>query len=242
MKLLNQAAAVVLLLLGAAGEIKAEQILTGLVEFSTDASGNFSGGQVWNTAGSDGAFNLWLVGGANQQGAFLNGPADAQASVSVPLSNGTHTFHVFGEPGLDLGTFGLNLFFDGNTSTPRISVLARTDETGTPPPFSANRGNTLAVHLQPTPGAGKVAFTDQGTTVTLTTYDWTAPSVYGLDRVSPFTATPNGHADFFGSFTLDVESNGTIANGPEPSGLILLGIGAAGVGAFAYYRRRTPFR
>src|SRR4051812_11811527 len=73
--------------------------LSGLVEFSTDASGNFYNGSVWNTRGGDSAVDLWVIRGTNMQGSFLNGPSDAQAGVSISLSDGEHTFVIYANQG-----------------------------------------------------------------------------------------------------------------------------------------------
>src|SRR3954468_4351485 len=84
--------------------------LSGLVEFSTDASGNFFNGSVWNTRGGDTAVDLWVVRGGDLHGAFLNGPSDADCGISIPLRLGENTFTILASTGGFTPNHGLNLF------------------------------------------------------------------------------------------------------------------------------------
>jgi hypothetical protein len=98
--------------------------VTGAIQFSTDRSGSFSGGQVWNTLGGDGWQNLCV---AQNPDATLpvNGPSDLQAAISIPLqASQSYKYYIFGQPGASTGFNGLNLFFDGNNATPGISAFS----------------------------------------------------------------------------------------------------------------------
>src|SRR3954468_23775712 len=86
--------------------------LSGLVEFSTDSSGNFYNGSVWNTRGGDTAVDLWVIQGSEPH--FVNGPSDAQAGISIPLQMGENVFTVYAAPGGFTPHHGLNLFFNGD--------------------------------------------------------------------------------------------------------------------------------
>ena len=209
--------------LAAAPAHAADLSLTGLVEFGSDASGGASGATLWNTVGGDGYyFNLYATdANSGIDGAFLNSGDGATTAIDSTLNAGTYQFFIFGEPGADTGYFGLNLFFDGGTS-PGISVFAATNTSTTPPypAFAADGSATTRLPDYSTgPGAGTLTYSDGSSTVTLTDYQFSEPTVNDLDRVSAFSATPSGDNDFIGSFTLQV---GTV---PEPKASLLVGCG-----------------
>src|SRR5687767_9474130 len=85
--------------------------LSGLVEFSTDASGRFFNGSVWNTRGGDSAVNLWVIRGSDHGGPFVNSPSDIQAGIAIPVTEGEHTFVLCANQGGFTPDHGLNLFF-----------------------------------------------------------------------------------------------------------------------------------
>ena len=63
---------------------------------------------------------------------------------------------------------------------------------------------------------------------------WAVPAVNNVDRVSPFTAAPDGSTDFVGSYTLKVTQPV-----PEASSFVSLGgLLLLGMGGFAVSRRR----
>lgn len=225
-------------LAASAGPASADVALTGLIEFSTDATGASSGGSIWNTRGGDSFFNLYVTG-ANSGigGGFVNDGDAAGAGINLALSPGTSQFFIFGEPGADIGHFALNLFFNGNNSAPGISTFAATNTSTSPPPpsFSADGSpSTLALDASTAAGAGTLSFTSGGTTVALTAYEWSAPAVETLDRVSAFNNVPSGVDDFVGSFTLQVSTV------PEPTSVVMLAGGA--VVFLGYGRRRRADR
>jgi hypothetical protein len=202
--------------------------LTGATMFSTDIAGNFSGGNLWNTVGGDGAYNLYIVDGG-PAGPFLNSGNGTATTPNINLSVGTHTFSVFGEPGNRQDFFGLNLFFDGSNNA-GISVFAPLRTTGVVPVFSANAGTATGGNLpyvNLVPGAGTLTFASSGMTVTLTEFFWAYPGVAGvsdLDRNSGFDNLPNGSTDFVGAFSLNV----TAVPEPETYALMLAGLGLLG--------------
>src|SRR5262245_39136920 len=101
---LSAAAAVIL-----SAQFSSATTLSGLVEFSTDASGNVYNGSVWNTRGGDTAVDLWVIRGTNLYGAFVNGPSDSQAGIAIPLATGEHTFTIYANQGGFTPNHGLNL-------------------------------------------------------------------------------------------------------------------------------------
>jgi uncharacterized protein (TIGR03437 family) len=189
--------------------------LTGLHLFTSDSAGNATGGGWYTYVPNDGKYVLGVAQGG-LDAPFINGPNRDDASISILLSPGTYTFSIFNTGGSAPPYFGLNLFFDGNGNTPGISVFAATNySTVLPfPPFFADGGSTfdLAGHAF-VPGAGTLTFVNGVTTVTLTSFHWSAPTVYNRDRVSNFVMVPDGASDFVGQFTLQVIGPGN----PVPS-------------------------
>jgi hypothetical protein len=104
----------------------------------------------------------------------------------------------------------MNLYFDGHTMVPDISVYAQ-DQTSLSfiPPFFADSANTLA--LEPysfdgtlVPGSGVLVYTNGSFTVELTSFVFTSQFLYNRDRVGSFTTSPDGELDKVAAFTLTV--------------------------------------
>jgi len=200
--------------------------LTGLVNFSADAAGNFSGGQVWNTLGGDGPFNLYVDNGSG----FINHGNAALTSLNLALVPGVQTYAIWGQPGAPNLFEGLNLFFNGNNATPGISAKNNTNTGGGS--ATANGGSTLTLAAAAVPGANTLTFIDGATTVILTAYSWNTPGNNTVDRVQGYDDTPGGGADFVGAFTLDVR----VAGVPEPATALLL---IPALGALALLKKRS---
>jgi hypothetical protein len=197
--------------------------LSGLTEFATDSQGSFFNSSVWNTRGGDSTANLFVVGGSDPNGPFINGPSDSQTSILIGLSPGIHTYSILGGGGGFTASHGLNLFFDGNNAVPGISVYGPTQTSANPPYpiFGPNGGSyTMTLDSNPVPGANSLAYNDGSSLITLTDYRWAAPSVYNLDRINAPFANPgsvgtDGSADWVGQFTINVVAV------PEPSSVAL---------------------
>ena len=210
------------------------QTLTGSSLFSTDSSGNHSGINVWTTGpGGPNLSRLWTY-----QGATLASASATDATLNLALTPGTYNFNIYGSNGVANDFHGLNLFFDGQAITPGISVKANTlvSSSGTSA-FTANGGNTLTQNAQgPISGANTLTFVDGATTIQLTAFSWADPSVYNIDRVSTFTATPDGFPDYVGSYTLKVTNASPV---PESSSYVSLGLLLLlGLGGVVISRRR----
>ncbi len=102
--------------------------LTGAMWFATTSSGGTSVSQAYadganNTLGGDQWWNLWLALNPDATSP-VNGPSDLESSISIPLEAGhIYRYYLFGQgPCCTLPYSALNLFFDGNTNMPGISV------------------------------------------------------------------------------------------------------------------------
>jgi hypothetical protein len=172
--------------------------LTGAIQFSANSSGAFSGNQSWNTLGGDACWDLWLAQNPDASSP-LNGPSDEQAGINVPLSAGnSYQFYMFGAPDLSIGLNGLNLFFNGDNSTPGISVFGATNSSVFSPD-SSSRTRTLAG--APVTGSGTSFYSSGGAVVVLTGYEWNAPETLhswsrpGLFRVVYSAGLASGNSE-----------------------------------------------
>jgi hypothetical protein len=196
--------------------------LTGTVEFSTSSTGAFNRVDIWNTDGN--TYNLYVTTpNTGINGGFLN--PGSQANINFNLTPGTYQFYMFGSPGNNQLYYGLNLFFNGNTSNPAISVFAplNTSSSSPAPSFTANSNAFTGAlgNIGYVQGSSSLVYTSGTYTVTLKDYSWSSPSVYGLDRVTTFNSVPDGTSDYVGSFTLQVV--------PLPGAVWLLGSGLFGL-------------
>ena len=192
--------------------VAAQGHLTDVVVFSSDASGNWTGPDVWHTR-PNGNFEVFIQNG----GSFLNGPTSTNVQPNIPLVTGNNSFNLFADPGSDYPHFGINLFFDGS-SVPSISVFApiltaaqgtnsflANSAQRTPKPFpGVNTGYNF-------PGAGAFSFVSGNQLVTLTDFYWASPSVYKLNMVGGYSIGADGVNDYVGGITLSVTQV------PEPS-------------------------
>ncbi len=175
--------------------------LTGAIQFSTNSSGSATN-QRWTTDGSTGIWNLWLALDPDATSP-VNGPSEAQAGIDLPLEVGqAYTYYIFSQPNGGYSFDGLNLFFDGNNSTPGISVFGAIDSSG----FLPNSGSTWTLAGASVPGAGTSFYTSGGAIVVLNGYNWNNPATPPGDvcQSHEFAPAPGNVLSYFGSFTLQV--------------------------------------
>ncbi len=176
--------------------------LTGAIQFSTNSSGAFYDSQVWNTLCCDIYADLWLALNPDASSP-VNGPSDEQVGIDIPLeAEHVYKFYIFGQPGSSSGFNGLNLFFDGNNSSPGVSVFGATNSTA----FASNSNSTLTLQGSNVNGSGTTVYSSAGLIVLLVGYDWNTPATPPGDVCQFFAFSPAAGdiADFFGSFILNV--------------------------------------
>jgi hypothetical protein len=198
------AASVMLIPLSAYAQIT----LTGAMWYATTPTGATSVAQAYadgalNTVPGDQWWDLWLALNPDATSP-VNGPSDAQVGISIPLQAGnSYTYYIFGTGGCCTLPFsGLNLFFDGNSSTPAISVFGPLGS----PIFLPNRSSTLSLEGNPIAGSGTSFYGSAGVFVVLSGYDWNNSATPPGNVCQPlaFTPNPDGDASAFGSITLQV--------------------------------------
>jgi hypothetical protein len=110
---------------------------------------------------------------------------------------------------------GLNLYFDGNSSTPSISVF---EPNGTLS-FAPDASDTLSLQGEPAPGSGSSFYASAGAIALLTEFAWngfeTPPG--DVAQAFVFAPSPDGTASSYGSFTLRVFPAAVVTVG-QPSG------------------------
>jgi hypothetical protein len=182
--------------------------LTGAAWFSSTPTGATSVSQGYadgyaNTVGGDQWWNLWL---ALRPDATLpiNGPSDDQAGIAIPLQAGNrYRYYIFSAGTCCALQFsGLNLFFDGNSTNPGISVYGPLN-TGS---FVPDSNSTVSLPGNPVAAAGTSFYSAAGVIAVLTEYDWNNSATPPGDVCQPFAFTPDsgGEAGPFGSFTVQV--------------------------------------
>lgn len=182
--------------------------LTGAIQFSANSTGaqpSAPGQSTYNTlpVNGDCCYALWLALDPDATSP-VNGPSNAQSPIALPLEAGnSYKYYIFGYPYMSFSFNGLNLFFDGNNSTPGISVFGPTNSSNFLPDSS---NNTLTLQVTPVAGSGRASYSADGVTVVLTGYEFHTPATPPGNVCQGYIFAPaSGNvADYYGSFTLQV--------------------------------------
>lgn len=210
---------------------KADIVLSGVLQHGTVAgqNGQTAGSPIWNTLGGESSFsNIYLTQpNTGYSGSFLNTGNGSNAVVSFSLGVGTYNFDylVMGFWDNNPGEYGLNLYFNGDTTNPAISAYSIAGV------LSANATSasiaTLSLNGQLTgitPTAPSLVSVLGGYSVSLTAYGFGMPGAFGssaVDRVGNLDSLPDLAEDSIGRFSLVVTAI------PEPAdSSTILGLGA----------------
>lgn len=211
--------------------------LTGASVYDITANGQYIG-HGWDTTGGNGAYNLYLMTGADDANGFINSGDGAATSINRDLpQNDTYNFYFRSDGGgFDWPTanVGLNLFFNGNVDQPGISAFVAFN-TAQPNLRAFDNGGLGITNLNVVPSANSLSFTSGSTRINLTNFflnDYRNPTavVIPRDLVGGLDNRANGVSDYSGTITLQVLSV------PEPESWAMMGLGLALL-AFAAKRR-----
>ena len=211
--------------------------LTGASVYDITANGQYIGNG-WDTTGSNGAYNLYLMTRADGADGFINSGNNAATSINRDLSqNGTYTFYFRADGGgfnWPTANAGLNLFFNGNVGQPGISAFVPFN-TVQPSLRAFGNGGLGITNADVVPGANSLSFTSGSTRINLTNFslnDYKNPAdvVTPRDLVGESDNRANGLSDYSGVITLQVSSV------PEPESWAMMGLGL-GLLAFAAKKR-----
>lgn len=180
--------------------------LTGAMWFASTSNGSTSVAQAYadgasNTVGGDQWYDLWLALDPDASSP-VNGPSDSEAGIDIALQpDHTYKYYIFGTgPCCTLSYSGLNLFFDGRSTTPGISVFGPLSGSS----FLPDKSPTLTLGGEPVQGSGTPFHISKGVMVVLTEYNWNSSGTPPGDvcQAFAFEPAPGDIPSAFGSFTL----------------------------------------
>jgi autotransporter-associated beta strand protein len=196
-----------------------QTVLSGLLQQGANPqTGQSDASPVWNTVGYETSFaRIYLTQpNAGYTAPFLNSGNGADAGISYSLTPGTYQFYFFtvsfftsgAEPENNPGTYGLNLFFDGDSTYPGIAAYSPENIASA---VQVQAGQlTLSLNgneNNEVPTSGSLTYIADGLITTLTDYGFGTPGTFGgspLDRVGNLNSEPDGYPDAVGFFDLTV--------------------------------------
>lgn len=175
--------------------------LSGATLYNSFSDGTWSPSDFWNTLGPDFPWDLYFFTGPVDAPNFLNsGDTSDSLNPNFTLSPGTNVIQFAGATGFGLASYvGLNLYFNDDLVTNRISVVVPTDGTGR---FSViPSGVTTFGEYGNQAGAASTSFTISNWSAQLTDFHIISKN---MDLVSGGFTGPDGGPDVVGSFSLVV--------------------------------------
>lgn len=188
------------------GPVTAQISLTGVTLWMADATGA-KGVGYWDTV--EGVYgNVYLFTGTTGAPVFVNsGNTNASLNPNLALPPGSTQLQ-FAANSFGASFTGINLYFNGDLATPRISAFVANDGS-TAFAVIANTTNTWGEQLADTPGSGALNYVTGGYQVTLAALSVPAPGAVNI--VSNFSTGGADAYDTVGSMTL------IVAAVPEPA-------------------------
>lgn len=217
-------------LLAIAPAASAQGTLTGATVYSTTSSGAFDSQDFYNTTAGDFAYNLYFSTTAD--GSVILNPG---ATLSTPLTLGSNTYYLFGDPGRTPAYYGFNLFLDGGT-TPFLSGYVTAN--GGVVLSNAGQSSFVGVNDPITLPAAGTTYEANGYFYTLTGFAFNTTGGT-VDVASPLALGPNGSPDYFGSISINVAAV-NVTTTPEPATIVLTASGLLGVLGVSVRRKRNP--
>ena len=209
--------------------------LTGVKAFSANDLKGAANNRSWfDTVGGNWDFNLYLTeANTGIDGAFLNQGDGASASINIPLNLGTYSFWMY-SVGVTDSNWGLNLYFDSDQTSPKITGISSLKTNSTDPAFFANPASSVPVLSSTTltQSPKSLVYQTNGAYITLSSYFFAAPSVFQKNRVSAHDSIPDSSMNSVSFMTL------TVSSVPEPS-TYALGLIASGALAAIAKRRKS---
>lgn len=191
-------------------------------------------GGIWSTNLADSLSQL----GVMQNGVFLNTPGGRLdlGEISINLSPGVNSFELYGNSWGRGGSdyYGLALFFDGNAKPPDMAVYNSNGSNGS---FSVTQAGTKisgsangGLFPDYAPGSSIFSATD-GSMVELVGFNVFYADT-NRDKISWGNIGPDGYVDTYAVLKLNYTPV------PEPTTILLLGLGMFGVAGIRLKRKK----
>ena len=210
-------------LIAAPSVLKAD-VFSGVNTYGTDVTGApHTTARFWGSAG--GGFTAFVnIGG------FVN--TAAVPNLNFTITPGAYTFSIYMDGVSAENRVALNLYFNGNTGAPNLSLLAQPNVAG----FGFNPAVTnLSLNGGvDSPGAHSLTYSTGTNLITVTGFSWS--NVGNGDTVGPFLLPSDGVNDSVATVSF------TVAAVPEPSTLFLAGTGLGLLGLSRLRVRRAGGR
>jgi uncharacterized protein (TIGR03437 family) len=192
--------------------------LTAMQIISVETNGKIQGvgAHRFKTTNHGGQPAIFLVDGDNLDAPIVNGPDTAHNGIDLTLSAGTHTYTIYAEKANSYTwtNYTVHLYFD-LAQSPQISAMAALNVNSTQffPPFQAYSEFTEDLQGHAVKTLNTLIYKSGQTEVKLVGFNFSNPTLFNKDRVSPFEAKANKNMDYVGQITLEVKAPPTILPG-----------------------------